>query len=78
MSGRNQMLDVFTAIGSAHAGAPLTPDALLERLKDPAFRARFNGPPPPEERIDLDDDAEAPAEQPETDASAKVAGFATQ
>ena len=47
MSGRNQMLDVFTAIGSAHAGAPLTPDALLERLKDPAFRARFNGPPPP-------------------------------
>ena len=47
MSARADMLKVFTAIGSAHAGKPLTPDALLERLKDPAFRARFNGPPPP-------------------------------
>lgn len=42
------LLDVFLAIGSAHAGEPLTHDALMERLRDPAFRARFNGPPPAE------------------------------
>lgn len=40
------MLDVFLAIGSAHAGEPLTHEALLERLRDPDFRRRFNGPPP--------------------------------
>lgn len=42
------MLDVFLAIGSAHAGGPLTHGQLLERLRDPEFRARFNGPPSPE------------------------------
>lgn len=46
MSAR--LLDVLTAIGSAHAGEPLTEEELLARLRDPAFRARFNGPPPAE------------------------------
>ena len=51
------LLDVFLAIGSAHAGEPLTHEQLLERMKghpdDPerdaaaaAFRTRFNGPLP--------------------------------
>lgn len=51
------LLDVFLAIGSAHAGETLTHEQLLERMKghpdDPerdaaaeAFRARFNGPLP--------------------------------
>lgn len=55
----DQMLDVFLAIGSAHAGEPLTHEALLERFRghpdDPerdaaaaAFRAKFNGQPPAE------------------------------
>lgn len=51
MSRRNkaaQMLDAFLAIGSAHAGEPLTHAQLLERLRDDDFRARFNGPPSPE------------------------------
>ena len=48
MSARRQMLDIFVAIGSAHAGEPLTEEQLLERLRDPGFRARFNGPPPAE------------------------------
>lgn len=43
---RERMLAVMTAIGSAHAGERLTPEQLLERLRDPAFRARFNGPMP--------------------------------
>ena len=38
--------DALLAIGSAHAGEPLTHEQLLERLRDPAFRARFNGPLP--------------------------------
>ena len=43
------LLDAFVAIGSAHAGEPLTPEALHERLlRDPVFRALFNGPPPAE------------------------------
>lgn len=42
-----RLLDVFLAIGSAHAGEPLTQEGLLERLKDPEFMRRFNGPPPP-------------------------------
>lgn len=42
------LLDVFLTIGSAHAGEPLTHEALMERLLDPTFRARFNGPPPAE------------------------------
>ncbi len=41
------LLAALTAIGSAHAGETLTPEALLERLRDPDFRRRFNGPPPP-------------------------------
>lgn len=40
------LLDAFLAIGSAHAGEPLTHEALLERLLDDDFRRRFNGPPP--------------------------------
>lgn len=40
------LLSALTAIGSAHAGEALTPEALLERLRDPEFRRRFNGPPP--------------------------------
>lgn len=46
MSARDAMLRVFVAIGAAHAGGPLTLEALMERLRDPVFRARFNGPPP--------------------------------
>lgn len=42
------LLDVLVAIGSAHAGEPLTPEALLQRLRDDDFRRRFNGPPPAE------------------------------
>lgn len=45
---RPKLLDALVAIGSAHAGEPLTPEALLERLRDPGFRRRFNGPPPSE------------------------------
>lgn len=41
------LLAALTAIGSAHAGEVLTPEALLERLRDPEFRRRFNGPVPP-------------------------------
>lgn len=51
------LLDVFLALGSAHAGETLTHEQLIERMQghpdDPerdaaaaAFRARFNGPPP--------------------------------
>lgn len=42
-----RLLAALVAIGSAHAGEPLTPEALYERLRDPNFRRRFNGPPPP-------------------------------
>ena len=49
MTARDRMLDVFLAIGSAHAGEPITHPMLLERLLcDPDFRRRFNGPPPVE------------------------------
>lgn len=46
MTAKKAMLDAMLAIGSAHAGQRLTHDELLERLKDDAFRARFNGPIP--------------------------------
>ena len=52
-----RMVDMLTAIGSAHAGERLTPEQLLERLRDPEFRARFNGPPPAE--VAFDDEATA-------------------
>ncbi len=42
------LLSALTAIGSAHAGEALTPEALLGRLRDPEFRRRFNGPAPAE------------------------------
>ncbi len=41
-----RLADALLAIGSAHAGEPLTHEQLLERLRDPVFRARFNGPAP--------------------------------
>jgi 3-oxoacyl-[acyl-carrier-protein] synthase III len=49
MTQRDRMLAMFLAIGSAHAGEPLTHEDLLHRLEtDPDFMRRFNGPPPPE------------------------------
>lgn len=45
-SARDQMLAMFVAQGSAIAGEPLTRETLFERLRDPEFRARFNGPAP--------------------------------
>lgn len=48
MSRREGILKMFLAIGSAHAGEPLTQEALLHRLEtDADFMRRFNGPPPP-------------------------------
>lgn len=46
MTKPDRMLAMFLAIGSAHAGEPLTHETLLERLRDPEFRRRFNGPSP--------------------------------
>lgn len=48
MTFHDRVMAMFVAIGSAHAGEQLTADSLLERLADDDFRARFNGPPPPE------------------------------
>lgn len=45
-SAASSTLDALTAIGSAHAGKALAPEALLERLRDADFRRRFNGPAP--------------------------------
>ena len=53
------LLSALTAIGSAHAGEALTPVALLERLRDPEFRRRFNGAPPAE--VTFPDEATAKA-----------------
>jgi hypothetical protein len=39
---RDRLLAVFLAQGSAIAGKPLTHAEMLERFKDPAFRAAFN------------------------------------
>ena len=47
MTARDRLLAVFLSQGSAIAGEPLTPAEMMERLKDPAFRAAFNGPTPP-------------------------------
>lgn len=44
-----RMLAMFVAIGSAHAGEPLTPDELVAKLQtDQDFMRRFNGPVPAE------------------------------
>jgi hypothetical protein len=52
VSARDDMLAMMVAIGSAHAGEPLTQAQLLDRLgRDPDFRARFNGPTPPAVRF---------------------------
>ena len=42
MTTRARLLAVFLAQGSAIAGKPLTHAEMLERFKDPAFRAAFN------------------------------------
>lgn len=57
MTKRERLLAALAAIGSAHAGEPLTPSELEARLlgdgtpegaaRAAAFRARFNGPAPP-------------------------------
>lgn len=62
MSPRDRMLAAFAAIGSAHAGEPLTPQQLMERLRDPQFRARFNGPVPPVVEFPDEETARAAAE----------------
>lgn len=57
MSKAKTMLSALTAIGSAHAGEALTPEAILRRLlpaddsteeqaRAAEFRRRFNGPAP--------------------------------
>lgn len=57
MTKRQRLLAALTAVGSAHAGKDLTPEELQALLlgdgtpegaaRAAAFRARFNGPPPP-------------------------------
>jgi hypothetical protein len=42
MTARDRLLAVFLSQGSAIAGKPLTHAEMLERFKDPAFRAAFN------------------------------------